>query len=61
MDFFLITSGMMLKRLCLERTGMFDKNLAVGEDFEFFLRLAQNFKVGVVKKNYLSVESGTKV
>ena len=50
MDFFLITSGIMLKRSCIERTGMFDINLEVGEDFEFFLRLAQHFKAGVVKE-----------
>ncbi len=50
MDFFLITSGIMLKRSCLERTGMFDENLEVGEDFDFFLRLAQNYKAGVVKE-----------
>ena len=50
MDFFLITSGIMLKRSCLKQTGLFDKNLEVGEDFEFFLRLAKNFKAGVVKE-----------
>ena len=50
MDFFLITSGIMLKRTCLERTGMFDENLEVGEDFDFFLRLAQNYKARVVKE-----------
>ena len=50
MDFFLITSGIMLKRTCIQKIGMFDKNLAVGEDFDFFLRLAQHFTAGVVKE-----------
>jgi len=50
MDFFLITSGMMLKRVCLIKTGLYDKNLEVGEDFELFLRLAQHFNAGVVKE-----------
>ncbi len=50
MDFFLITSGIIFKRSCLKKTGVFDKNLEVGEDYEFFLRLAQHFKAGVVRE-----------
>lgn len=50
MDFFLITSGIILKRICLKKTGLFDEALEVGEDFDFFLRLAKNFRAGVVKK-----------
>lgn len=50
MDFFLITSSVMLKRSCLETVGFLNENLQVGEDFEFFLRLADNFKAGVVRE-----------
>ncbi|MEA2104055.1 MAG: glycosyltransferase family A protein [Candidatus Cloacimonadota bacterium] len=50
LDFFLITSGIILKRECLEKTGLFDEQLPVGEDFEFFLRLCRHYKAGVVKK-----------
>ncbi|MBN2018001.1 MAG: glycosyltransferase family 2 protein [Candidatus Cloacimonetes bacterium] len=50
LDFFLITSGIVLKRSCLEKVGLFNKNLQVGEDFEFFLRLAKDFKARVVKE-----------
>jgi glycosyltransferase involved in cell wall biosynthesis len=50
MDFFLITSAIILKRSCLKQSGIFNENLEVGEDFEFFLRLAKYFNAGVVKE-----------
>lgn len=50
MDFFLITSGIMIKRSCLKMIGPFDEDLEVGEDFEFFLRLAKDFSAGVVRE-----------
>lgn len=50
MDFFLITSSIVLKRSCLEKAGFFNEDLQVGEDFEFFLRLAISYKAGVIKE-----------
>jgi len=50
MDFFLITSSIILKRSCLKQSGIFNENLEVGEDFEFFFRLAKYFRAGVVKE-----------
>ena len=50
MDFFLITSGIILRRRCLEITALFNEELEVGEDFEFFLSLTQHFRAGVVRE-----------
>lgn len=49
-DFFMITSGVILKRECIEKIGLFDEKLLVGEDYEYFLRLASRYKAGVVKE-----------
>ena len=50
MDFFLITSGVVIKRACAEKIGYFDEKLLVGEDYEYFLRLAQAFPAAVVRE-----------
>jgi hypothetical protein len=50
MDCFLISSAIILKRSCLKQSGIFNKNLEVGEDFEFFFRLAKYFNAGVAKE-----------
>jgi glycosyltransferase involved in cell wall biosynthesis len=39
-DFFLLTSAVVLSREALDLAGCFDENLPVGEDYEFFLRVA---------------------
>lgn len=49
-DFFIITSGVVFKKECIERIGFFDEKLLVGEDYEYFLRLAAQYKAGVVKE-----------
>ena len=49
-DFFIITSGIVLKRECIDAIGLFDEKLLVGEDYEFFLRLAKNYQAGVVRE-----------
>ena len=49
-DFFIITSGIVLKRECFDAIGLFDEKLLVGEDYEFFLRLAKNYQAGVIKE-----------
>jgi len=40
----------MVKRECFSTIGCFDENYIVDEDFEFFLRLIQKYKAGVVRK-----------
>jgi len=40
-DFFLLTSAVVLTRAVVVAAGGFDERLGVGEDYEFFLRVAQ--------------------
>jgi len=47
---FLMTPAVMLRKECLEQIGYFDENLRVGEDYDFFLRLAQKYQGEVVKE-----------
>jgi glycosyltransferase involved in cell wall biosynthesis len=42
-DFFLITSAVVVTSAAIAQAGAFDESLAVGEDYEFFLRLARQF------------------
>jgi len=41
---FIMTPAVMLRKSCLNQTGLFDENLTVGEDYDFFLRLAYYYK-----------------
>lgn len=43
MDFFLLTSAVCILRACIDRVGYFDEQMYVGEDNEFFLRLATQY------------------
>jgi glycosyltransferase involved in cell wall biosynthesis len=49
-NFFMITSGVVMRRGCLETIGIFDETLSVGEDYDFFLRLAYHFDALVVRE-----------
>ena len=49
-DFFLMIPSVMVRRSCLNVVGSFDENLKVGEDYDFLLRLAKDFKVEVIKE-----------
>jgi glycosyltransferase involved in cell wall biosynthesis len=42
-DFFLLTSAVVISKTAYTAVGEFDEQLAVGEDYEFFLRLARKF------------------
>ena len=42
-DFFLLTSAVVISKAAYDAVGGFDEQLAVGEDYEFFLRLARKF------------------
>lgn len=50
LDHFIMTPGVMMRRDCLEETGLFNETLRVGEDYEFFLRLAQKFQAEVIEE-----------
>lgn len=43
MDFFLLTSAVCILRECVDRIGYFDEQMQIGEDNEFFLRLATQY------------------
>jgi len=47
---FILTPAVILRKRCLDKIGLFNEGLAVGEDYDFFLRLAYLFKAGVVKE-----------
>ena len=42
-DFFLLTSAVVISKAAYAAVGEFDEQLAVGEDYEFFLRLVRKF------------------
>jgi glycosyltransferase involved in cell wall biosynthesis len=48
LDFFLITSSVVVRRRCLEAAGGFDPALRVGEDYDLFLRLLALAPIGCV-------------
>ncbi|HZP65023.1 MAG TPA: glycosyltransferase family A protein [Rudaea sp.] len=52
-DFFILTSSAVLARAAINETGMFDEKLGVGEDYEFFLRLARRYHAGCVAEKLL--------
>jgi glycosyltransferase involved in cell wall biosynthesis len=60
-DFFLLTSSVVLTRAAVTATGGFDETLPVGEDYEFFLRVAMHFKADHVAEKLLvrSVRAGS--
>lgn len=43
-------SAVVVKRKAFEKTGGFDENLRVGEDWEFYYQAAKHYKVGFVKE-----------
>jgi glycosyltransferase involved in cell wall biosynthesis len=52
-DFFLLTSAVIISKAAYQAVGGFDENLAVGEDYEFFLRLARKFHADYVPEELL--------
>lgn len=52
-EFFLLTSSVVLAREAVAEVGPFDENLAVGEDYEFFLRVAKRFHADCVAEKLL--------
>lgn len=48
-------SGVMLKRSCLEKTGLFDENLGAYEDWDMWLRIAQEFEFDYTEEIILQI------
>lgn len=44
----LMTPAVMFRQSCLQKTSLFKEYLRVGEDYDFFLRLAKNFKADYI-------------
>jgi len=49
-DHFLMTPAVMMRRACLERVGLFNEDLKVGEDYDFFLRLAAAYPAEAIQE-----------
>ena len=47
---FILTSGVVVRRECLDDVGHFDKSLKVAEDYELWLRISYRWKVELVDK-----------
>lgn len=44
------TSCIMVRKSCLKKTGSFDENLLASQDYELYLRIAQNYKIDFVEE-----------
>jgi glycosyltransferase involved in cell wall biosynthesis len=47
---FILTSGTVVRRSCLDDVGDFDESLSVAEDYDLWLRISYRWKVAVVNK-----------
>jgi glycosyltransferase involved in cell wall biosynthesis len=52
-NLFLLTSAVVVPRMVLNEVGGFDEGLPVGEDYEFFLRLAQCYNADCIDQKLL--------
>jgi glycosyltransferase involved in cell wall biosynthesis len=52
-EFFLLTSAVVISKAAYREVGEFDEGLAVGEDYEFFLRLTRKFHADYVPEELL--------
>jgi len=55
-DCFVFTPTVVVRRRCLEEVGLFNESLAVGEDFNLWLRIAARWKIALIPK--LSSQAG---
>lgn len=46
---FIITSSVILRTECFERVGLFDETIPYGEDYDMWIRIAQEFEFDYVK------------
>ena len=47
---FILTSGVVVRRTCLNDVGDFDKSLSIAQDYDLWLRISYNWKVQLVAK-----------
>jgi len=47
---FILTSGVVVRRACLEGVGDFDKSLAIAQDYDLWLRISYQWKVQLVNR-----------
>jgi glycosyltransferase involved in cell wall biosynthesis len=45
---FILTSGVLLRRACLDDVGDFDKSLAIAQDYDLWLRISYKWKVQLI-------------
>jgi glycosyltransferase involved in cell wall biosynthesis len=42
------TSAVLIRKECFDKVGLFDTTLRMGDDYEFFMRVARSYKMGYV-------------
>jgi glycosyltransferase involved in cell wall biosynthesis len=47
---FILTSGVVVRRACLDNVGDFDKSLAIAQDYDLWLRVSYQWRVQLVDK-----------
>jgi glycosyltransferase involved in cell wall biosynthesis len=47
---FILTSGTVVRRSCIEQVGFFDKTLSIAQDYDLWLRISYRWKVTLVNK-----------
>ncbi len=47
---FITTSTVLLKKSCFDKTGLFDENIPFGEDYDMWIRFAEQFEYDFVKE-----------
>jgi glycosyltransferase involved in cell wall biosynthesis len=54
----LVPASVMIRRQVFETVGGFDTSLATGEDLDFHLRVAQQWKIGIVERSLVTAVRG---
>jgi glycosyltransferase involved in cell wall biosynthesis len=54
---FILTSGTVVRRSCLNEVGDFDESLSIAQDYDLWLRICYRWKVGVVNKALVTKRS----
>ena len=47
-------SAAMVRRVCFEKSGVFDQNIKLAEDWEMWIRIARNYSFAVIKEPLVS-------
>jgi len=54
---FILTSGVVVRRACLDDVGDFDNSLSIAQDYDLWLRICYRWKVAVVEKPLVTKRS----